>query len=213
MSTLADIRKEYTLKTLSEDDVDSDPFLQFNHWWDDAIKSELEEINAMTLATATIDGVPSARIVLLKEVTKEGFVFFTNYQSNKGKELLDNPKACLVFFWAPLERQIRIVGTVEKISEEESTEYFSSRPVDSRIGAWSSPQSNIIASREIIEENVIKYQQQFADGNIPRPANWGGYIVKPTKIEFWQGRPSRLHDRIQYTLEANGGWKIVRLAP
>ena len=210
---IADIRKDYIKQTLLEQDVDHDPFLQFNKWWDEAIKSELDEINAMTLATATVNGMPSARIVLLKSVSEEGFVFFTNYNSQKGKELLENPNACLVFFWKELERQISISGKVEKISDGESDEYFLSRPEGSRIGAWASPQSSIIASREIIEDNIAKYQQQFADGEIARPPHWGGYIVIPSVIEFWQGRPDRLHDRIQYSKLQDGSWKVERLAP
>lgn len=213
MHDIASIRKEYAMQTLSEKDIEANPFLQFTKWWDEAIKSELEEINAMTLATASVNGIPSARIVLLKAATDEGFIFFTNYNSNKGLDLAQNPKACLVFFWSPLERQIRIEGMVEKISEAESDEYFHSRPVESRIGAWASPQSSVIAARETIEKNVAMYQQQFADGNIPRPPHWGGYIVKPVQVEFWQGRPGRLHDRIQYTLLEEGGWKTERLAP
>lgn len=213
MQDIANIRREYQLQSLSEQDCATDPFTQFAKWWDEAIKSDLEEANAMTLATASSTGVPSARIVLLKAATDEGFVFFTNYESNKGKELAQNPKACLVFFWSPLERQIRIDGIVEKISETESDEYFASRPLESRIGAWASPQSSVIPTRETIEKNVAMYQQQFADGNIPRPAHWGGYIVKPIQVEFWQGCPGRLHDRIQYTLLEDGGWKIERLAP
>ncbi len=210
---IADIRREYQMQTLLEKDVDQDPFLQFNKWWDDAIKSELDEINAMTLATATVNGMPSARIFLLKSVSEEGFIFFTNYNSQKGKELFENPNACLVFFWKELERQIRITGKVKKVSAAESDEYFASRPEGSRIGAWASPQSSIIASREIIEGNIVMYQKQYADEEITRPQHWGGYIVIPSVIEFWQGRPDRLHDRIQYTLNEQGAWKIERLAP
>ena len=210
---IADIRREYQMQTLLEKDVDQDPFLQFNKWWDDAIKSELDEINAMTLATATVNGMPSARIVLLKSVSEDGFIFFTNYNSQKGKELFENPNACLVFFWKELERQIRITGKVKKVSAAESDEYFASRPEGSRIGAWASPQSSIIVSREIIEGNIVMYQKQYADEKIIRPPHWGGYIVMPSVIEFWQGRPDRLHDRIQYTLNEQGAWKIERLAP
>jgi pyridoxamine 5'-phosphate oxidase len=210
---IADIRKDYQKQTLLETDVAPDPFEQFNRWWDEAIKSELDEVNAMTLATASATGTPSARIVLLKSVSAEGFIFFTNYNSHKGKELEENPFACLVFFWKELERQIRITGTIEKVSAAESDEYFNSRPVGSRIGAWASPQSSIIPSRETIEMNMAKYEEEFAGGKITRPAHWGGYIVKPTVIEFWQGRPNRLHDRIQYSKQQGGSWEINRLAP
>lgn len=209
---IADIRKDYKLKTLLEEDVDADPFKQFALWWTEAVNSKIEEVNAMTLATATRDGVPSARIVLLKEFTDEGFIFFTNYQSHKGTELAKNPKAALVFFWKELERQIRIEGSVEKIAESQSEAYFKTRPAASRIGAWASQQSSIIASRSIIEENVTKYIAQFGEENIPKPPHWGGYIVKPVTIEFWQGRRSRLHDRIEYILLGQD-WKIQRLAP
>jgi pyridoxamine 5'-phosphate oxidase len=210
---IADIRKEYKLQTLSEKEAAADAIEQFDQWWDEAINSELVEVNAMTLATASANGIPDARIVLLKGYDKNGFVFFTNYQSNKGKELLDNPNACLVFFWAALERQVRITGTVAKISGTESDAYFISRPVGSRMGAWASPQSEVITKREEIEENLKNIEQQFSDGNIPRPPHWGGYIVKPVQIEFWQGRPSRLHDRIRYALQVNNNWLIERLAP
>jgi pyridoxamine 5'-phosphate oxidase len=211
--TIADIRKDYQLQTLLETDIAEDPFTQFNRWWDDVIKSEIEEVNAMTLATASLTAVPSARIVLLKSVTENGFVFYTNYNSHKGKELAENPQACLVFFWKELERQVRITGKVEKVSAAESDEYFNSRPAGSRIGAWASPQSSVITSRETIEKNTIKYDEEFADGNIARPPHWGGYIVIPTVIEFWQGRPNRLHDRLQYSKLKDGSWKIERLAP
>jgi pyridoxamine 5'-phosphate oxidase len=210
---IADIRKDYQKKSLLETDVADDPFVQFGNWWKEAEKSELDEVNAMTLATASKNGVPSARIVLLKSVTEKGFVFFTNYNSAKGRELEENPNACLVFFWKELERQIRISGKVEKITAAESDAYFNSRPEGSRIGAWASPQSSIIASREIIENNITEYRQQFADGNITRPPHWGGYVVIPTVIEFWQGRHNRLHDRIQYTKLNEKGWKRERLAP
>lgn len=210
---IADIRKDYQMQTLLENDVDQNPFVQFNTWWDDAVKSEVDEINAMTLATASPEAMPSARTVLLKSMSEEGFVFFTNYNSAKGRELLVNPHACLLFFWQALERQVKISGSVEKVSEAESDEYFNSRPAGSKIGAWASPQSSSIASRLIIEENITKYQAEFGEGEIPRPAHWGGFIVKPNLFEFWQGRPSRLHDRIQYSKEPGGSWKIERLAP
>lgn len=210
---IAGIRKDYQMQSLLETGVADDPFVQFDSWWDDAVKSELNEINAMTLATASATGMPSARIVLLKSVSEAGFVFFTNYNSQKGKELLENPRACLVFFWKELERQIRITGMVQKVSVEESDEYFNSRPEGSRIGAWASPQSSVIESREIIEINIANYARQFAKGEIARPPHWGGYIVIPAVIEFWQGRPNRLHDRIQYSKITDGSWKIERLAP
>lgn len=210
---IADIRKDYQMRSLSETDVDPDPIVQFNRWWDDVVKSELDEINAMTLATATVAGIPSARIVLLKSVSNEGFVFFTNYESDKGKELDENPLACLVFFWKELERQVRISGKVEKVSAAESDEYFNSRPEGSRIGAWASPQSKVIDSREFIERNITEYEKQFSGQDITRPLHWGGYIVKPAVIEFWQGRPNRLHDRIQYLKSGDGNWKLQRLAP
>lgn len=210
---IAGIRKDYQMQNLLETGVADDPFVQFDSWWDDAVKSELDEINAMTLATASATGMPSARIVLLKSVSEAGFVFFTNYNSQKGKELEENPRACLVFFWKELERQVKITGVAEKVSAAESDEYFNSRPEGSRIGAWASPQSSVIESREIIETNITNYARQFAKGEIARPPHWGGYIVIPAVIEFWQGRPNRLHDRIQYSKMKDGGWKIERLAP
>jgi pyridoxamine 5'-phosphate oxidase len=209
--SIANIRKDYKLKSLLEEDVLSDPIEQFTRWWSEAVNSQIDEVNAMTLATASPDGAPSARIVLLKGLTKEGFVFYTNYESNKGKELGTNPRAALVFFWKELERQVRIEGAVEKVSVENSEAYFASRPVASKIGAWASPQSMFIKGREILEENVLKYQAQFGE-NIPKPPHWGGYIVKPLKVEFWQGRRSRLHDRVLYTLK-DANWTIARLAP
>ena len=209
---IAAIRKDYKLRSLLEEDADIDPIKQFETWWNEAIKSNVEEPNAMTLATCNSDGKPAARMVLLKGFKKEGFIFFTNYNSRKGKELENNSQAALVFFWKELERQIRIEGKVEKLSDEESDDYFIIRPEQSRISAWSSPQSEVIKNREVLENYFIKYQQQFTDGTIVRPPHWGGYIVKPALIEFWQGRPNRLHDRLQYTL-VDGKWKIERLAP
>jgi len=208
---IADIRKDYRLQSLEEKDVYADAIQQFTYWWHEAVNSEIEEVNAMTLATATITGVPSARIVLLKDYDEEGFVFFTNYQSHKGKELEENPKAALVFFWKELERQVRIEGDIEKIEAKDSDAYFSSRPIGSRIGAWASPQSQVIGNRKNIEENAAAVQAKFGD-EIPRPAYWGGYRLKPAKIEFWQGRSNRLHDRLLYTKHSNG-WNIERLAP
>jgi pyridoxamine 5'-phosphate oxidase len=188
--------------------------VQFEQWWNQAMNSEIDEVNAMTLATASADGTPHARIVLLKGYSDKGFIFYTNYESNKGKELAENPKATLVFFWKELERQVRISGTVQKVSEQENDEYFYSRPIGSQIGACASPQSQVIASREILENTTKQLEEKYAINNkINRPQHWGGYIVQPTQIEFWQGRPSRLHDRILYTLQANQSWKMERLAP
>ncbi len=209
---IEDIRKEYKLHSLLENGVDADPIRQFHQWWNEATLSNIEEPNAMTLATSNKNGKPSARIVLLKGLSNDGFVFYTNYESRKGDELKENPFASLLFFWKELERQVRIEGTVTKTSEEKSIDYFVSRPELSKIGAWSSPQSSVIPDRDHLEKNVTKYQQQFGDGEIPKPPHWGGYKVKPTLIEFWQGRPSRLHDRLQYTLN-NEKWIIERLAP
>jgi pyridoxamine 5'-phosphate oxidase len=209
---IADIRKDYMLQTLDESNVEPDGIDQFTKWWYEAVNSTIDEVNAMTLATASKDGVPSARIVLLKDYDEKGFVFFTNYNSHKGRELQANPHAALVFFWKELERQIRIHGSIEKISSEESDAYFFSRPIGSRIGAWASPQSAIIDSRKMLEENVKLYTAQFGE-NIPRPSHWGGYRVMPSIIEFWQGRSNRLHDRIQYTKSDDRKWKIERLAP
>lgn len=211
-SEIADIRKDYKQHSLNEADVAADPFEQFGRWWNDAMAAEVEEVNAMTLATASKDGIPSARIVLLKGYDEQGFVFFTNYESTKGKELMANPNAALVFFWRELERQVRIEGRVEKVSSEESDEYFHSRPEGSRIGAWSSPQSAIITNRTIIETNVTQYSKRFEGHEIPRPEHWGGYRVIPNKFEFWQGRSSRLHDRFQYTKDQEQ-WLRNRLAP
>jgi pyridoxamine 5'-phosphate oxidase len=212
-SSIADLRKEYSTQVLLEKDVSPDPVRQFSYWWNQAIESKIEEANAMTLATASIDGVPSARIVLLKSFDEQGFIFFTNYNSFKGMQLEENPKACLVFFWKELERQVRILGLVNRISDEENNAYFGSRPVGSRIGAWTSPQSQVILDRSWLDNRYLEVAEQFKDQNIDRPGHWGGYIVKPVVMEFWQGRPSRLHDRIQYSLEENGTWKIERLAP
>ena len=213
MNKIADIRKDYQLQTLSEQDISADPIQQFTKWWEEAIQSEIDEVNAFTLATSSLQGKPSARIVLLKGYDNKGFIFFTNYESAKGNELANNPQASMVFFWKELQRQIRIEGSIEKVSPRESDEYFSSRPEGSRIGAWASPQSKIITDRSEIEINAQKYQQQYADGNIPRPPYWGGYRLKPLQIEFWQGRANRLHDRIQYTVQKDNSWKIERLAP
>jgi pyridoxamine 5'-phosphate oxidase len=211
--TLADLRKDYTLQGLSENDIDPNPFIQFQKWFDQALDAQLPEPNAMAVATATPDGKPSARMVLLKDFDERGFVFFTNYNSQKGQELAENPQAALVFWWAELERQVRIAGYVEKVSEQESDEYFQSRPFNSRLGAWASHQSEVIASREELEQRLQALQAKYENQDIPRPAYWGGVRVIPTEIEFWQGRPSRLHDRLLYTRLDEHSWKIERLSP
>jgi pyridoxamine 5'-phosphate oxidase len=210
---IADLRIEYKRHSLNENDIQANPIRQFDQWWSEAISSQIDEVNAMTLATASSDGLPAARIVLLKGYDDAGFVFFSNYQSFKGQQLEENPRACLVFFWKELERQVRITGLIEKVSAEESDLYFASRPESSRIGAWASPQSQVIQDRTILEKNEAELTKAFAGKPIPRPLHWGGYRVKPVNIEFWQGRPSRLHDRIQYSLGDNGHWIIERLAP
>ncbi len=211
MDSIAQLRKNYTFGQLSETEVPHDPLPLFQLWFDQAVKAQCPEPNSMTLATADQAGNPSARIVLLKGADQNGFTFFTNYESQKGRELAIRPQAALLFHWHELERQVRIKGLVERVSAAESDEYFHSRPAASRIGAWASPQSSAIPSREFLEEAEKRYQAEFGDAP-PRPAHWGGYCLKPTEIEFWQGRPSRLHDRIHYQLDA-ANWKIERLAP
>lgn len=210
---ISHIRRDYMLQKLNEKDLSADPIVQFGSWWDEAIKSEIHDINAMTLATASKEGIPSARIVLLKGYDSKGFVFFTNYESEKGKELEMNPQAALCFYWKELERQIRIEGRVSKISTEDSDVYFQSRPLSSRIGAWASPQSSVIENRQVIEQNLMEYENKFGTDFVPRPSHWGGFIVKPIMIEFWQGRSSRLHDRIRYSLQNSQSWVMERLAP
>ena len=209
--SIADIRKDYKLASLNENDVNGNPFEQFKKWWDEARNSGIEEPNAMTLATINTAGKPSARIVLLKNITDKGFVFFTNYNSHKAHNLDEQPYAALVFLWKELERQVRIEGSVKKTSREESDSYFQSRPEGSKLGAWASPQSEVIKGRDLLEKNLQLYTDKFK-GNIPTPGHWGGYVVEPVCIEFWQGRRNRLHDRIVYNLD-NNRWKIERLAP
>ena len=213
---IAQLRKDYTLHTLNEDEVDPSPLAQFQRWWNDAEKSQIDEMNAMTLATTGQDGMPEARTVLLKAFDEKGFVFFTNYNSAKSQQLYFNANCCLLFFWKELERQVRINGIAEKISVKESIDYFDSRPDGSKIGAWASPQSVVVAGKTWLKETFEYYAERFKHGKIPKPPHWGGYRVKPTKIEFWQGRPSRMHDRILYTPvadSAEGQWKTERLAP
>jgi pyridoxamine 5'-phosphate oxidase len=209
---LSDIRKEYTIKSLDFNDVSFDPFHQFKVWLDEAIDSEVPEVNAMCLSTLGLNGFPNSRIVLLKEMD-HGFVFFTNYESEKGQEIEANPKACLTFFWPELERQVRITGEIEKVSDQESDTYFNSRPKNSQIGAWTSPQSKVIADRAELNLRLKKMEERFSTEAIIRPAHWGGYRLLPIKIEFWQGRPSRLHDRIRYEKQTDTKWGISRLAP
>lgn len=210
---IAEIRQRYAKKVLLEEEAAASPFVQFEIWWKEAIDAALEEVNAMTLATASNDGVPSARIVLLKDFSENGFMFFTNYESFKARQLEENPRACLVFFWKELERQVRITGLVKRTSVADSDEYFNMRPEESRIGAITSPQSRIIESRKWIDERYEKNRLHLTGKQFPRPDYWGGYIVRPIIMEFWQGRPSRLHDRLQYTLQDNNEWKRERLAP
>ncbi|MFM6593327.1 MAG: pyridoxamine 5'-phosphate oxidase [Dolichospermum sp.] len=211
--SIADLRKDYTLQDLNEKGIDPNPFIQFKIWFNQSVVAQLPEPNAMTLATCTPDGKPSARMVLLKDIDERGFVLFTNYKSQKGREISVNPHAALVFWWAELERQVRIVGTVEKISSAESDSYFEVRPPFSRLGAWASNQSEVIVNRDVLEAKLIEFQRKYENQEVPRPAHWGGLRVIPQEIEFWQGRSSRLHDRLRYTLIDNGNWKIERLSP
>jgi pyridoxamine 5'-phosphate oxidase len=210
-TSLAGLRKDYALKTLDERDVDREPLKQFGVWMVEAIHAQVPEPTAMTLATADKAGRPSARIVLLKGVDPRGFVFFTNYESRKGRELAENPYAAITFLWKELERQVRVEGRVEKVEEPESDAYFQTRPLGSRIGAWASPQSRPIENRAWLEHRWAQLTKDHGEAP-PRPAHWGGYRLMPEWIEFWQGRLSRLHDRIVYAREA-GGWKVSRLAP
>lgn len=214
MTDPAKLRAEYQRAALDARDVDRDPIRQFACWFDEAVAAQLPEPNAMTLATVGDDGRPAARIVLLKGADARGFVFFTNYDSRKGRELARDPRAALLFFWVELERQVRIEGVTERVSATESDAYFASRPRSSRFGAWASPQSATIESRAVLEERFAQVAARYADEEapVPRPPNWGGYRLAPDRLEFWQGRSSRLHDRILYR-RAVDGWAIERLAP
>jgi len=212
-SIIQNLRHEYEAEELNEQSISKDPIIQFGKWFQDAVNAGTPEPNAMTLATANVDFKPSARIVLLKGIEEGGFVFFTNYNSRKGKELLWNPYATLLFFWAEVHRQIRIEGRVIKISPEASENYFRSRPDGSRLGAFISPQSEVIENRKFLEDKLAEAERKFANTDVPRPEHWGGYKLIPNQIEFWQGRPNRLHDRLLYTLVDQDQWKIERLAP
>ncbi|MBI3509895.1 MAG: pyridoxamine 5'-phosphate oxidase [Bacteroidetes bacterium] len=209
---ISKLRTEYSHASLDESMVEKDPVRQFEKWFREAMDANVTDPIAMTLATAGKDMRPSARVVLLRDFSAKGFSFFTNYKSAKGKDIDENPFACLNFFWPELQRQVRIEGRIEKINEKDSEEYFSTRPLESRIGAWTSPQSEIIPDRKWLEEELNKQKKNFEGKNVHRPEFWGGYVLMPDEIEFWQGRESRLHDRICY-VHANGGWKIMRKAP
>lgn len=211
MNSIADLRKSYERATLDERDAPREPWALFARWFDEALKAELPEANSMTLATVGLDGRPAARIVLIKGYDEQGITWFTNYNSRKGQELAHQPFAALQFHWVALERTLRIEGRVEKVSEAESDAYFNSRPLESRIGAWASAQSEVIASRAVVEEELARRKAEFGD-NPPRPPHWGGYRLRPDMFEFWQGRPSRLHDRLRYRLDGNA-WVLERLSP
>jgi pyridoxamine 5'-phosphate oxidase len=210
---LTGLRNEYATHGLRRADLHSDPLQQFGAWFAAALAADIRDVNAMSLATATLDGKPSVRIVLLKGFDERGFAFFTNYDSEKGRQIEANPYAALALYWVQLERQVRISGAVEKTSREDSAAYFHSRPVGSRLGAWASKQSEVIDARQILDSRLTEMTERFENGDIPLPPHWGGYRVKPDKIEFWQGRPNRLHDRFRYSRQADGTWLIDRLAP
>ncbi len=211
---ISNLRQDYKAKSFRRTDLVADPYAQFKAWFEEALSAKIPEPNAMTLATASLTGRPSARIVLLKSIAEDGFIFYTNYESTKGKMLAENPQAALVFCWLELERQIRIEGRVEKVDTATAKEYFQSRPKESQMGAWVSQQSTVIETRAVLEDSMTELNEQYAEQAVlPKPPNWGGYKVVPDKIEFWQGRRSRLHDRFQYSLQADGQWKIERLAP
>jgi pyridoxamine 5'-phosphate oxidase len=213
MASIADLRREYTRHGLTEESLEKNPFAQFRIWFDQAVAAGLADANAMTLATADAAGFPSARIVLLKGFDEGGFVFFTNYSSAKGKELKENPRAALVFFWPELERQVRVAGDVTLTTREESETYFHSRPRESQIGALVSHQGTVISGRPELERRLAEVERECAGKEVPLPDYWGGYRLQPRYVEFWQGRPGRLHDRLRFTREAEKRWKVERLCP
>lgn len=208
-----ELREEYKKGELDRANLDANPFAQFGKWFDEALKSKLDEPNAMTVATADASGAPNIRVVLLKSWDERGFVFFTNYESAKARDIAQNPKVAANFLWLGLERQLKVQGRAEKISAVESLKYFVSRPSDSRLGAWVSHQSRVITSRSLLEAKFAEMKRKFSQGDIPLPSFWGGYRIIPESFEFWQGRPSRLHDRFRYSKSEGGGWNIERLAP
>ena len=212
-TALADLRKEYTQQSLDRADVLPDPVAQFERWFKAAQEAQIREPNAMNLATVSADGRPTARIVLLKGIEAGSFLFYTNYQSRKGRDIQQHPYVALTFFWPELERQVRIEGKVSQLDDEQSTAYFQSRPRGSQLGAWVSPQSEVIADRSALDQRAQELEARFEDEKIPRPSYWGGYAVHPYRIEFWQGRPSRLHDRLRYERQEDDRWVIERLAP
>ena len=209
---LFDLRNEYTSRTFDESDALRSPFELFEKWFHEAQESKIFEPNAMALATVNAHGIPSVRMILLKSFNADGFMFFSNYESRKGYQLIDNPNAASVFYWEELERQVRIEGIVEKLSSKESDKYFETRPTGSRLGAWASPQSRVVESRQWLEKKHNEFREKFKHSEVPRPANWGGYRLKPTLVEFWQGRAHRLHDRLQYR-RSGKKWILERLAP
>jgi pyridoxamine 5'-phosphate oxidase len=210
---ISDLRREYASRALGEADTDPNPIAQFRLWFDEAVRSEILDVNAMSLATATPSGEPAVRTVLLKHIDDEGFVFFTQYDSPKGRDLAQNPRAALLFYWAPLERQVRISGSVGRVAREISEAYFATRPVESQWGAWAARQSSEIPTRDALEQQYAAIKQRFANQPVPCPPDWGGYRVTPDRIEFWQGRPGRLHDRLLYTRQQDGTWTRIRIAP
>lgn len=209
---MKELRRDYASRQLQEADADHDPLAQFRRWFDEAVQAKIIDVNAMSLATADASGEPSVRTVLLKEADDRGFVFFTHYTSPKGRALAANPRAALLFFWPTLERQIRITGSVSRVPRAESEAYFASRPIDSRWAVWAASQSEVLPDRETLERHFAEIQERFGD-HVPCPAEWGGYRVSPERMEFWQGRPGRLHDRLLYTHQADGTWSRARLAP